>query len=46
MLISIDESKILQNESLNNLFKSANLIDIDETEGKNTIQEITEAIQM
>ena len=31
MLIDIDESKILQNESLNNLFKSANLRDIDES---------------
>ena len=30
MLIDINESKILQNESLNHLFKSANLIDIDE----------------
>ena len=31
MLINIDESKILQNISLNNLFKSANLIDINES---------------
>ena len=30
MLINIDESKILQNVSLNNLFKSANLTDISE----------------
>ena len=31
MLINIDESKILQNESLNNSFKSATLRDIDES---------------
>ena len=30
MLIDIDESKILQNESLNNSFKSASLKDINE----------------
>ena len=30
MLKDIDESKILQNESLNSLFKSANLSDINE----------------
>ena len=30
MLIDINESKILQNESLNHLFKSANLLDINE----------------
>ena len=30
MLIDIDESKILQTESLNNLFKSATLKDINE----------------
>ena len=31
MLIDINESKILQNESLNHLFKSANLLDINES---------------
>ena len=30
MLIDIDESKILQTDSLNNLFKSATLRDINE----------------